>query len=477
MSFDKPADLIDRERAWATLTQQYERTGPSLVLMLGRRRVGKSWLLTRFAQATRGLYYQATRMTEREQLRSLSLALAAHFDDAALRHTAFSRWDDLLAYVAERTQVQPFVLILDEFPYLADSAPALPSVLQKWWDHDLPATSVKLILSGSHITAMRRLEGGDQPLYGRRTARIDLLPFDYADAAQVVPKWSAKDRLHLYGMVGGLPGHLALVDPVQSLAENIGALMLEGSGRLYDEAIHAFDAFLPDASVHYSIIDAIANGEQTWSRIASRVGKQTSALSRPLEWLLEMGVVRRVAPLTAYPKPSPKRVLYQIADPYLAFWHRFIADIRGRGLPALVAPEQLWETMIAPRLDDYMGGVFEAACRQFVARSTSSLLPFRPVQVGAWWSRDGSAEVDVVALGSAGELLVGECKWGMVDERDLMRLQQRGQQVAREAGVDVSLVQHVLFTAGIPSEGLSERATAGAATLVSAKHLYQGHTT
>ncbi|MEM6647906.1 MAG: ATP-binding protein, partial [Bacteroidota bacterium] len=90
MPFSKPTDLIDRDRAWATLTQQYERPGPSLVLMLGRRRVGKSWLLTRFAQATGGFYYQATRMTEREQLRALTLALAAHFDDAALRHTAFS---------------------------------------------------------------------------------------------------------------------------------------------------------------------------------------------------------------------------------------------------------------------------------------------------------------------------------------------------------------------------------------------------
>ncbi|MEM6648295.1 MAG: ATP-binding protein, partial [Bacteroidota bacterium] len=431
-------------------------------------------LLTRFAQATGGFYYQATRMTEREQLRALTLALAAHFDDAALRHTAFSHWDDLLAYVAQRVQAEPFVLALDEFPYLADSAPALPSILQKWWDHALSGTAIKLILSGSHITAMRRLEGGDQPLYGRRTGRIDLLPFDYADAAQVVPEWSAKDRLRLYGMIGGLPGHVSLIDPASSLAENIGALMLDSSGRLYDEAIHAFDAFLPDASVHYSIIDAIANGEQTWSRIASRVGKQTSALSRPLEWLLEMGVVCRIAPLTAYPRPSPKRTLYQVADPYLVFWHRFIADIRGRGLPALVAPRQLWDAMIAPRLDDYMGGVFEAACRQFVARGRSALLPFRPVQVGAWWTSDGSAEVDVVALGSEGQLLVGECKWGAVDERDVVRLKQRGQQVARDADVDPSVVTYVVFSAGEASNGLKQHLAAGEAIHVRADLLFAG---
>jgi hypothetical protein len=150
---------------------------------------------------------------------------------------------------------------------------------------------------------MKRLMRADQPLYGRRTGRLDLRPFDYFDAARFVPTWSPKDKLRLYAVFGGMPGHLGLVKPAQSLAENVARHLIDPSGRLHDEAAHAFDAFLADASVHYSIVEAIANGEQQWSRISSRVGKQTSALQRPLDWLLDMEVVERVAPITAYPRP------------------------------------------------------------------------------------------------------------------------------------------------------------------------------
>lgn len=203
---------------------------------------------------------------------------------------------------------EPFVLVLDEFPYLADSAPALPSILQDWWDHRMASTRISLVLSGSHISAMKRLVEADEPLYGRRTGRIDLRPFDYLDAARFAPSWPARDKLLLYGIFGGLPGHLTLVDPARSLAENVARHVLDSSGRLHNEAVHAFDAFLSDASVHYSIVEAIASGEQRWNRITSRIGKQTSALARPLDWLVEMEVVERVAPITEYPRPNPKRL-------------------------------------------------------------------------------------------------------------------------------------------------------------------------
>ncbi|MEL6705685.1 MAG: ATP-binding protein [Bacteroidota bacterium] len=471
----RPADLFDREALWSRLEEAHAAPGPGLVLMMGRRRAGKSFLLTRFAEAVGGAYYQATRRTEREQLLALSRVLAERFDDAALRRAALPDWEALLGYVAERAEGAPFLLVLDEFPYLADAAPALPSILQAWWDHEAPGTQLTVVLSGSHVSAMKRLVGPDQPLYGRRTARLDVHPFDYRDAARFVPTWSPRDRLRLYAVFGGLPGHLALVDPDRSLAANAARHLLDPSGRLHDEAAHTFDAFLADASVHYSVVEAITSGERRWSRIASRVGKQTSALARPLDWLLEMEVVERVAPLTAYPNPSPKRMLYQLADPYLVFWHRFVADIRGRGLSALTDPEVLWERLVAPRLDvAHTAHVFEEACRQFVARTAREphpALSFRPVQVGRWWSSDASEEVDVVALDGAGGLLVGECKWGTADARDLDRLIRRGRLVAQEAG-GVKTTTPVLFTAGGLAPQAQAQVDAGVAVHVALDALY-----
>lgn len=446
----KPTDLIDRDREWAYLTEAVAIDGPNLLILLGRRRAGKSYLLTRFVQATGGLYYQATRKTEREQLLALSRTLGEHFNDAALRRVMLPDWDALLSYVAERAAGNPFVLVLDEFPYLADSAPALPSILQHWWDHQLAGTRISIVLSGSHISVMKRLVDADQPLYGRRTGRIDIRPFDYLDAARFVPDWSARDKLLLYAIFGGLPGHLALIDPARSLSDNVARHILSSSGRLFDEAVHAFDAFLADAGVHYSIVEAIAGGEQKWNRISSRIGKQTSALSRPLDWLVEMEVVDRVAPITEYPNPNPKRVRYRLTDPYLTFWHRFVADIKGRGLAALVEPKRLWEQYVEPRLDDYAGPVFEEACRQFVARGHHPALPFRPIEVGNWWNADSSEELDVVALDGAGGLLVGECKWGAVSSRDLDVLKRRSRLITAELESRAGTIQrttHVLFSA------------------------------
>ena len=209
------------------------------------------------------------------------------------------------------------------------------------------------------------------------------------------------------------------------------------------------------------------------------MGKQTSALQRPLEWLLDIEVVERVAPVTEYPRPSPKRTLYRLADPYLAFWHRFVADVKGRGLAAIVEPSALWERLVAPRLDEeHVAHVFEEACRQFVARGGAPSgphpsLPFRPVQVGSWWSADSSEEVDVVALDGQGGLLVGECKWGAVGSCDLDRLVRRGALVAAEAG-GIEYHARAVLGSGLDGGGVEARIEAGEAVYVPIAALYAG---
>ena len=468
----KPDDIIDREREWAHLARAHQEAGPGLVLVVGRRRAGKSYLLTRYAAAAGGVYVQATRKTEKEQLAAVTRALGERFDDPVLRRVALPDWDEVLTYVVRKAGGAPFVFVLDEFPYLVDAAPALPSILQQWWDHRLAHTQITLVLSGSHVSAMNHLTRSDQPLYGRRTARIDVHPFAAREAALFAPGWSARDKVRLYAVFGGLPGHLALVDPEATLRANAARHLFDAAGRLYDEGAHAFDSFLSDAAVHYSVVEAIASGEQRWSRITSRVGKQTSALKRPLDWLMDMGVVERVAPLTEYPRPNPKRVKYQLADPFLAFWHRYVADAKGRGLGSLGHPERVWDRLVAPTLDEaHVAGVWESACRQWVSAGGAEAWGFEALQVGSWWTPDAGEEVDVVALDGAGGLLVGECKWGQADGRDLDRLVRRGQQIAQEAG-GIERTWHVLFTAGGLDARASERIAASEAHHVSAEDLF-----
>lgn len=468
---DKPETLLDRHAEWKELTRIWRSRRPELAFILGRRRVGKSFLLARFARAAGGIYYQATRRTETEQLARLSALVSEHFDDPALRHGGpFTDWEGLLHYLVERTAGKPFLLVLDEFPHLSAAAPALPSILQAFWDHEWPETRMKVVLSGSHITAMKQLEGADQPLYGRRTSRLDIGPFDFIDAAAFVAGYSATDRLRAFGAFGGVPGHLALLDPGASLGDNIARQMLHPGGRLLDEAQHMLDAFLADAQVHYSVIEVIAGGERTWSGITKRVGRDGGSLSRAMQWLIEMRLIERVVPITEANPRRSKRALYRITDPYIAFWHRFVSPMISAGMIGLASGEDLWAERVEPRMDDYMGGVFEGVCRAFVRRGQG--LPFRPIRVGEWWSASSQDEIDLVAFGSRGELLIGECKWGNVRGADLTRLRERSHLLMQDLPDAPRQVHLALFAAGEVSPEIEQEAREGRVLLFPAESLY-----
>jgi hypothetical protein len=470
---DKPDRMIDRDAAWTQCAEMWEGQRPDLYIVRGRRRAGKSYLLSHFARTVGGIYYQATKKTEREQLATLTRIVGHHFADPALQRVSFETWDDLFSYCVDRSAGEHFLLVLDEFPYLMDSAPALPSIIQTLWDHTFVETRFKLVLSGSHITAMKRLTEADQPLYGRRTGLIQVDPFDYRHVGEWVPGYSAKDKIRMYGMFGGLPGHLALIDGTRSLMENVARVILRPTGRLHEEAPHSFDAFVADAAVPNSIVEAIASGETRWNKISNRVGKSTSSLARPLEWLQEMEVVERIAPITEYPNPNPKSMAYRLRDLYLQFWHTFIADLRAQGYPELLSAEELWDAFIEPRLDGYIGEhVFEVVCRQFVGNSSHPGLPFRAARIGSWWADDASNEVDVVAVDGRGGVLFGECKWGSVARDDLQKLERRSNLILPHLK-GVRTVALALFSAGgIADPVVQQRVDTGEVLHFSADDLY-----
>ncbi len=427
----KPPEILDRSREWALLCELWERKGPQLAFAVGRRRIGKSFVLSRFAKSVDGVYYQATKRAEKEQLAEISRMLGSHFKDAGLEAgLEFPSWEAVFNFITLRADGRPLLLVLDEFPYLVDSVPALPSVIQKYWDHDWQGTGLKIILSGSYVSAMTRLETADQPLYGRRTGKLLFGPFSYKEAGLFTPKHTVTERLIAYGIFGHLPGNLALQDRKKSLAENVARTMLDTSGRLADDAQMLLDAFLGESAVYYGIIEAVATGDHTWKGITSRVGRTGGSLARPLQWLEEMGLIERVVPITEKNPAKSKRSQYRIADPYVRFWHRVVSPVVSAGMVGMVEPRQLWEEWVRPRIDDYMGETFEAACRDFVRHSET--LPFSPWRVGEWWNASSTEQIDIVALGSRDELLVGECKWGAVSRPDLEKLRRRLDAVASE---------------------------------------------
>jgi AAA+ ATPase superfamily predicted ATPase len=159
-----------------------------------------------------------------------------------------------------------------------------------------------------------------------------------------------------------------------------------------------------------------------------------------------MRIIERVVPITESNPQKSKRALYRITDPYVAFWHRFVSPMISAGMIGLASGERLWAEQVQPRLDDYMGGVFESVCRAFARHGDS--LPFHPIRVGEWWGAGSQNEIDVVALGADGQLLVGECKWGDVRGSDLTKLRTRANLLLQDLGGGPYQVHLAFFSGG-----------------------------
>lgn len=468
---EKPADILDREDAWARLVDLWEDPGGQLVFAHGRRRVGKSWLLQRFVRGTGGLYYQARRGTRREQLGRMTRVAGEHFGDPALARGAdLPGWEDLFAYITDRTEGERFLFVIDEFPYLAQEDPGLTSVLQALWDQRWKEGSFKLLLCGSHITFMQRLEEHDQPLHGRRTARLKLSPFSYRDVGEFVPGYDARDRLRTYGIFGGVPGHLDRLDPGRTVGENVCDLVLDPSGLLHDEATHLLDGFAGQSDVYYSVLFAIGTGAHTWGEITDRVERSEGSMWPVIQWLQDMELVEREVPVTKDQPQKSKLSQYRITDPYLRFWHAFVQPLYASGALGVADPAALWRERIEPELDTYMGGVFEDACRAFAARSPE--FPVQPLRVGRWWSRASDHEVDVVVRGVDDRLFVGECKWGGVTGGDLRTLRERGERIADEIGGAPEIVRGLFSGADEADAAVREAAAAADVLYWSSDDLY-----
>jgi len=449
--------FVGRSQELSRLQEEFAATRPSLLVIYGRRRVGKSTLLRQATKAVPHVLYQATRVTAALNLESLKAEIARALGPDDLLN-GLGDWLGVLTYLARKAEATPgLVVVLDEFPYLAEVDPALPSVIQKFWDSGAPeAGRLKLVLCGSMIAQMENLLAERNPLYGRKTLAMDVAPLPLRDAARFFPDYAAEDRLLAYGIFGGIPFYLQLCDPAASLERNVITLLLTNAGALVDEPTVLLQSELRDIQRYASILAAIADGCTKLGEISSRVGdiSDSSRLGPYMERLQRMHLVRAVRSLDAEPKSRDRR--YFIADSLMAFWHRFVR-------PNLSSVTQgfgtaVWRHQIAPRLDAFMGGAFEEICREHARRHSQERLPAPAQQIGQMWGAD--YDIDVAGRLLDDSMVYGECKWrrGDVGEDVLAALVDRANRTAYGRGVDRR--HFVLYARTGFKAGVQEKAAA-----------------
>lgn len=359
----------------------------------GRRRVGKSALLERARELFGGVYHQAVEGTPPQQLLHLVEELREAFP--VFRDVIPKGWGEFFRLLSRERM--PRLLVFDEFPYWVSSDPDLPSLFQKWVDHDLPKHKTLVLVSGSSQSMLHsQFLDHASPLYGRATLHLHLEPLSYAWFCRALGHRAADpESFGRFALVGGVPHYWKLM-PKGTLAHQAQQLYFEPSAVLAEEPIRLLRDEGVTGALPKAILDLVGRGVSKPSELAARLGTAHSNLSRPLALLLDLGLIHRELPFGESARTT-KRVLYSLRDPALSFYYGTYLPLRSRW-PAFGSGEK------RKALIPHLSRQWEIFCRQLYPGA------------GRYW--EGAVEVDLVApLGHRGKHLVAECKWTRLSPR------------------------------------------------------------
>ncbi len=467
--------FVGREHELRALERLYNQGKFQMAVVYGRRRVGKTALLDEFSKGKRTLFFTAQQKSDVINLRSFSREVYRFFD-LPESTGSFESWGDALRFVASRARDgEPLVFVFDEFPYAAQAAPSLPSTFQIVIDHDFRDSNVCLVLCGSNEGFMEsQVLGRKSPLFGRRNAQIKLMPFDYHDAALMLPGRSPAELVVFYALFGGTPYYLEQIDSDEPLEECIARLFFDLSGVLYAEPQMLLCQELREPALYSSVLDAVAAGATTPRVIAGKSGIGENSVGKYLATLIGLGIVEKTVPFGEGARS--RKGQYRIRDPFFAFWYRFVSP--NVGAIEMGAGEAASRLASGQALSTFVGKQFEAMCLQWFARENRfGRLPFLATSFGSWWGADPVAreqvDIDVIAADSRSKaIILGECKWreSFDETAAIKKLVSRGELI--KGYEDRS---YVLFSKSALSEGTRAKAAErGDLRIVTVEEMYEG---
>lgn len=420
--------FVGRKRELGQLDRSYESGIFQMVVVYGRRRVGKTALLHEFASNKESVVYFTARQTlAMDNLEELSSAIAregrgtpsfpvarvgsAAVESSVIAAPSYRTFSDAFTTLFAIANNRRLLVIIDEYPYLAESYPGISSLLQTLIDEYQETSKMMLVLCGSSMSFMEhQVLGEKSPLYGRRTSQLKLKPFDAFDAKGLLETEDATKVVEFYSIVGGIPQYLRQLDASETTAWNIANRVLESGAYLSSEPDNFLLQEVRNPATYNSLLAALARGCVRPQEMSDAIGVSSSLVSQYLSRLEELSVVRKIRPL---PMGAKRQVRYEIADNLLRFHYSFAVKHETSleaGLTELVT------SRILPReFPTYVGHSFEEVCRQWLLRQMiQGNIGMLPRALGTWWGADRQGqqeEVDIVAVGSDDELILGECKW------------------------------------------------------------------
>lgn len=416
--------FVNREREIEFLLDRMKSDQAEFVIVYGRRRIGKTELLRKTFRKEKAIYFVADLGADQDQRRRFSEILNLTYPSPLLQTENPPEWESLLRYIIELGKKERVILMMDEFPYLCSSYPALPSVLQRIWDEVGKDSKLYLILSGSLVSFMEReVLGHKSPLYGRRTGQLLLNPLSLYTLKEFFPAYSPEDRISTYAILGGVPAYLIQFSDQLSLRQNIEKQILNPTAFLHDEVRFILMEELRDPKHYLSVLQSIAFGNTRMNDIVQRTGMERGPVSKYLSVLQDLRLIEREVPVTESHPEKSRKGIYRLSDHFFRFWFRFILPYKSRLIEE--GGRKILEKEILPQLDNFTGQVFDKICVEILRhRVREGKIKLTYDSAGRWWS--GNEEIDLVAVEGDHPIFAAECKWskkpvGIDILRDLQR--------------------------------------------------------
>lgn len=471
--------FIGRKEELKKLNSLYNTSGFQMAVIYGRRRIGKSTLITEFIKGKKAIYYMATKVGAERNIELLGEAVLQELAPN-LPGVSFKSLDTLLDFVGQNVSDEKLVFVIDELPYWAEKDESILSIFQKFADVDWAGKNILFILCGSSLSFMEdKVLSEKSPLFGRRTAQIKLEAFSYLEAAEFVPNYSNEDKAICYGITGGVAKYLSLMNPQKSIHENIVEQFFDKTGYLYDETRNLLTQEFNDISLVNNVIEQIANGENALSVIASKVHEKDSTVLYSLNKLISVGLVEKRVCITE--ETNKKKTQYILKDHMFRFWYSYI--------PAASSSIELgkgqiyYDRVVKSDIHMFMGKVFEEMCKYYTLNAgLDGRLSCFVTEVGTWWGTESlqdnegkwytqSADVDVVGLSvSDRKMVVGECKFknDKIDKNIYETLVRR----AKAIPCKYPVTQYLLFSLSGYTEWIEQHVDRNSVVLLTLDDLY-----
>lgn len=346
----------------------------------------------------------------RQNLENLSKGIL-EYQTGVESETSFLSFQAALETVFQLSKNERLVLALDEYPYVARSEKSLSSTLQMLIDKYKDQSKLMLILCGSSMSYMEdHVLAYKAPLYGRKTAQIKLLPFDFEETCHYFSDFTDEDKALIYGIVGGTPQYMTQINQKLSMEETIKNTFLNPMSSFYEEPVNLLKQEVREPATYNAIITAVATGAPRMSEISGKVGENTNVCSSYLKNLITLGIIKKETP---YGEKESRRSIYLVEDPMFRFWYRLVPDnnsIIARGAADLAYRR------IEPHLSDHMGKIFEEICKQYLWKLLlNGKSPVIFSSLGRWWGTNPmekkQIEIDIMGEQDKDNALFCECKW------------------------------------------------------------------